>query len=400
MKNVLIVLTFLFMTLSIFSTDNYFEFSLDKDSYNYQQVQIVLNQSNVSRVELQLYSNYEFFKSYFNLSSWGSGNTYTIQLGFNAQTLWQHYNQRLLSMFKKGLLSSSGTKIGEVLLFDSNENLLDFVDIYFVIDDFFVNYTVSNDIIFAFSPPYPGSGPWYDQKTSIVSLNSNLLPLHIYIDLELLDGFDFLSQGSYLQFLSSPDIYLNNGNVEFDVNVGSDLGNLFNNHGSLLQEKYVEAGSPTEGLHVADVVISIPMEGGYFSYEAIPVYFKVPEPSINFIIGEEGTIQLTFDLSNPQNNVISSVPVHIESTLQKYDIYLSMVIFDSYKFLTDYIILQNTEVITVESGNIDFDIEIKANFADLWNDKREQILSLFENEVLIVNEVIHIGDVYITLSSS
>ncbi|PNR98136.1 hypothetical protein [Petrotoga olearia] len=400
MKNVLIVLTFLFMTLSIFSTDNYFEFSLDKDSYNYQQVQIVLNQSNVSRVELQLYSNYEFFKSYFNLSSWGSGNTYTIQLGFNAQTLWQHYNQRLLSMFKKGLLSSSGTKIGEGLLFDSNGKQLDFVDIYFVVDDFFVDYTVSNEIVFVFSPPYPGNGPWYDQKTSHVSLESNLLPLHIYIDLELLDGFDFLSQGSYLQFLSSPDIYLNNGNVEFDVNVGSDLGNLFNNHGSLLQEKYVEAGSPTEGLHVADVVISIPMEGGYFSYEAIPVYFKVPEPSINFIIGEEGTIQLTFDLSNPQNNVISSVPVHIESTLQKYDIYLSIDIFDTYSFLADYIILQNEQVITVESGNIDFDIEIKANFADLWNDKREQILSLFENEVLIVNEVIHIGDVYITLSSS
>jgi len=366
----------------------------------YQQVQIVLNQSNVSRVELQLYSNYEFFKSYFNLSSWGSGNTYTIQLGFNAQTLWQHYNQRLLSMFKKGLLSSSGTKIGEGLLFDSNGKQLDFVDIYFVVDDFFVDYTVSNEIVFVFSPPYPGNGPWYDQKTSHVSLESNLLPLHIYIDLELLDGFDFLSQGSYLQFLSSPDIYLNNGNVEFDVNVGSDLGNLFNNHGSLLQEKYVEAGSPTEGLHVADVVISIPMEGGYFSYEAIPVYFKVPEPSINFIIGEEGTIQLTFDLSNPQNNVISSVPVHIESTLQKYDIYLSIDIFDTYSFLADYIILQNEQVITVESGNIDFDIEIKANFADLWNDKREQILSLFENEVLIVNEVIHIGDVYITLSSS
>jgi len=305
-------------------------------------------------------------------------------------------------MFKKGLLSSSGlgTKIGEVLLFDSNENLLDFVDIYFVIDDFFVNYTVSNDIIFAFSPPYPGSGPWYDQNTSIVSLNSNLLPLHVYIGVDYLDGFDFLSEDSYLKFLSGPNIYLNNPNVGFDVKVGSNLGNLFNNHGSLLQEKYVEAGSPTEGLHVADVVISIPMEGGYFSYEAIPVYFKVPEPSINFIIGEEGTIQLTFDLSNPQNNVISSVPVHIESTLQKYDIYLSIDIFDTYSFLADYIILQNEQVITVESGNIDFDIEIKANFADLWNDKREQILSLFENEVLIVNEVIHIGDVYITLSSS
>jgi hypothetical protein len=151
---------------------------------------------------------------------------------------------------------------------------------------------------------------------------------------------------------------------------------------------------------VGDVVVSIPMEGGYFSYLAIPLYFKVPEPVINFIVGGEGTIQLTFDLANPQNNVISSVPVHIESTLPKYNIYLSMDIFDIYRFLEDYIILQSDEVISVENGNTDFDIEIKADFAELWNDKREQILSLFENEVLTVNEIIHIGDVYITLSSS
>jgi len=305
-------------------------------------------------------------------------------------------------MFKKGLLSSSGlgTKIGEVLLFDSNENLLDFVDIYFVIDDFFVNYTVSNDIIFAFSPPYPGSGPWYDQNTSIVSLNSNLLPLHVYIGVDYLDGFDFLSEDSYLKFLSGPNIYLNNPNVGFDVKVGSNLGNLFNNYGSLLQEKYLEAGSPEEGLHVANVVVSIPMEGGYFGYFAIPIYFKVPEPSINFIIGGEGKIQLTFDLANPQNNIIPSVPVHIESTLPKYDIYLSMVIFDTYRFLEDYIFLLNDKVISAKNGNADFDIEIKANFADLWNDKRDQILSLFENETITVNEIIHIGDVHITLSAS
>jgi hypothetical protein len=151
---------------------------------------------------------------------------------------------------------------------------------------------------------------------------------------------------------------------------------------------------------VGDVVVSIPMEGGYFSYLAIPLYFKVPEPVINFIVGGEGTIQLTFDLANPQNNVISSVPVHIESTLPKYNIYLSMDIFDIYRFLEDYIILQSDEVISVENGNTDFYIEIKANFADLWNEKRELILSLFENEVLTVNEIIHIGDVYITLSSS
>ncbi len=203
-----------------------------------------------------------------------------------------------------------------------------------------------------------------------------------------------------MQFLGSPNTYLNNPNVEFDITVGSNLGNLFKNYGSLLQEKFVEAGFPEEGLHVGDVVVSIPMEGGYFSYLAIPLYFKVPEPVINFIVGGEGTIQLTFDLANPQNNVISSVPVHIESTLPKYNIYLSMDIFDIYRFLEDYIILQSDEVISVENGNTDFDIEIKADFADLWNDKREQILSLFENEVLTVNEIIHIGDVYITLSSS
>jgi hypothetical protein len=98
-----------------------------------------------------------------------------------------------------------------------------------------VNYTVSNNIVFVFSPPYPGSGPWYDQKISTVSLESNLLPLHVYVGIDYLDGFDFLSEGSYLQFLSSPNIYLNNPNVEFDVKVGSNLGNLFKNYGSLLQ---------------------------------------------------------------------------------------------------------------------------------------------------------------------
>ncbi len=125
----------------------------------------------------------------------------------------------------------------------------------------------------------------------------------------------------------------------------------------------------------------------------------MPEPVINFIIGGEGEIQLTFDLANPQNNVISSVPVHIESTLPKYDIYLSMVIFDTYNFLADYI-FTNDKVISAKNGNTDFDIEIKANFADLWNDKRELILSLFEDETITVNEIIHIGDVYITLSAS
>ena len=400
MKKIIVVLSFLFITMSIFSAVNYFEFKLDKDHYNYQQILIDVKQSSVSRVELQLERNYEFFKSYFTLASWKSGNTYTIQVGFNVQTLWQDNNQKILAMFENELLSSSGTKIGEVLLFRSNGKQLDFVDVYFVVDDFFVDYTVSNDIVFVFSPPYPGSGPWYDQKSSTVSLESNLLPLNVYVGVELLDGFDFLSEDSYLQFLSSPGIYLSNPNVEFDVKVGSDLGNLFNNYGSLLQEKYVEAGSPKEGLHVADIVVSIPMEGGYFSYLAIPIYFKVSKPFINFNIGGEGEIQLTFDLANPQNNVISSVPVHIESNLPKYDIYLSMGIFDSYNFLEDYIILQSDEVISIENGDTDFDIEIKANFADLWNDKREQILSLFENEVLTVDEVMHIGDVYITFSAS
>ncbi|HBT51439.1 MAG TPA: hypothetical protein DEA49_04925 [Petrotoga sp.] len=398
MKNVLIVLTFLFMTISIFSANNYFEFSLDLENYNYNNHQtqlIVVDHSNLSSAELQLYSNYNFFKSYFKLSSGEKNSSYTIELEFKTKTFWQNYNQKILAMFKNGLLSSTGTKIGEVLLFNSNGKQLDFVDIYFVVDDFFVNYTVSNNIVFVFSPPYPGS----DQKSSTVSLESNLLPIDVYLGIDYQEGYNFLAEESYLKILGSFKINLNDVRKEFDIKVGSNLGKIFKNYGNLLQQKYVKAGSPEEGLHVADVVITIPMEGGYFSYEAIPVYFKVPEPAINFIIGEEGEIQLTFDLSNPQNNVISSLPVHIESTLPKYDIYLSMVIFDSYKFLTDYIILQNTEVITVENGNIDFDIEIKTDFADLWNDKREQILSLFENEALIVNEVIHIGNLYITLSA-
>ncbi len=388
MKKIIVFLTFLFITISIFSTNNYFEFKLDEGHYKYQQILVDVKQSSVSRVELQLDSDYEFLKSYFNLSSWGSGNTYTIQLGFNVQTFWQNNNQKILAMFKNGLLSSSGTKIGEVLLFDSNGDQLDFVDIYFVVDDFF----------FEFSPPYPGSGPWYDQKISKLSLKTNLLPLHVYVGVDYLDGFDFLSEDSYLQFLSSPNIYLNNPNVEFDVKVGSNLGKLFNNYGSLLQEKYIAAGSPEEGLHVANVVISIPMEGRYFRYYIVPVYYKIPEPNIEITIG--GSLDLTFDPANPQNDYISSVPVSINSTVPSYLVNLSLVIFEDYDFFNDYIKLSNDPLMSVNAENYEFDLQLEANFADLWNEKRELILSHFADDLLTVNENMHIGNVYITLSAS
>ncbi len=170
MKKMIVFITFLILTMSIFSANNYFEFKLDLDNYNYQQTQIFLDLSNVSRMELQLDSNYQFFHSYFNLSSWGSGSTYTLQLGFNIQPLWENNNQKILAMF-----------------LDSTGDQLDFIDVYFVVGNFFVDYNVSNDIVFEFTPPYPGSGKWYDQKSSNVSLKSNLPPLHVYVGVELLE---------------------------------------------------------------------------------------------------------------------------------------------------------------------------------------------------------------------
>ena len=397
-KNSFIFLLFLLIFTTSFAVSSYFTFELDRDNFSYNQQQLELNIKNVSYVQLQLNQNFDFFSNYFNLSNWSNGNKYILQLGLDIQTLWQNENQKILNLYKNNFLSPSGTKIGEVVLYKSNNTQLDFVDIYFVVPEFYVNYDISNDIIFEFSPPYPGNGPWYKSIISDVILESNLPPVHVYVGLKIFGEFNFLSQGSSLQFLSSPHIYLDSASQHFEVKVGSNLGNVYNNYFSLLQSKYANLGSPSEGLHVADVEIYIPMEGGYFSYETIPIYYKIPVPNIE-ILFEDG-FYLTLNPVNPQNNYISTVHVTINSTIPTYTINLSLDIFDEYNFLADYVTLNNNNQITVINGNFGFDLQLKVDFADLWNENKDLILSQFNEGILTVEDQVHIGDVYITITSN
>jgi len=384
-------------TVLTFSASQSFIFVLERENFSYNQQKIELSINNVSHVELNFYSNYAFFINYFNLSSWMNNQKYVIQLGLNIQTLWQNENQKILNLYKNNFLSPNGTKIGEVVLYKSNNTQLDFVDIYFQTPEFYVSYNISNDIIFEFLPPYPGNTPWYESIISNVILESNLPPLHVYVGIEIFDQFNFLSQGSNLQFISSPHIYLNKEFQNFDVKVGSNLGNIYNNYFDELQLIYLNSGSPLEGLHVADVEIYIPMEGGYFSYQMIPVYYKIPAPNIEILFDD--SFYLTFDPANPQNNYISTVPVTINSSIPSYTINLSLDIFDEYSFIEEYIYLVNDQTISITSEIYFFNIELKANFADLWNENKDLILSQFNESILTVENQIHIGNVYITITS-
>jgi hypothetical protein len=388
----------LITSILTFSASQSFIFVLDRENFSYNQQKIELIINNVSYAELHFYSNYAFFKNYFNLSSWKNNQKYVIQLGLNIQTLWQNENQKILNLYKNNFLSPNGTKIGEVVLYKSNNTQLDFVDIYFFVPEFYVSYNISNDIIFEFFPPYPGNAPWYESIISNVILESNLPPLHVYIGLEIFDEFNFLSSGSNLQFVSSPNIYLNSGIQNFNVKIGSNLGNIYNNYFSLLLSEYSNLGSPENGLYVGDVEIYIPMEGGYFSYQAIPVYYKIPSPNIEILLGD--SFYLTFDPANPQNNYISKVQVTINSSIPTYTINLSLDIFDEYNFIEEYIYLINDQTISIDSEIYSFDIELKADFADLWNENKEFILSQFNESILTVEDQIHIGEVYITITSS
>ncbi len=164
------------------------------------------------------------------------------------------------------------------------------------------------------------------------------------------------------------------------------------------KKMYFDAGCPQEGLHVADAVVSIPMEGGYYYYLAVPVYYLLPAPSIDIVIG--GSFHLVFNPANPENGYTSVVPVTITSSIPSFNINLNLELFNEYNLLHNYIFLINEQTIPVSNGQYSFNIQLKANFADLWNQNKEQILSLFQDNVLTVDNDVQIGNVYITLSSS
>jgi len=140
------------------------------------------------------------------------------------------------------------------------------------------------------------------------------------------------------------------------------------------------------------------MEGGYYFYVAIPVYYLITGPSINVVV--DGSFHLIFNPANPENGYTSVVPVTITSSIPSFNINLKLEIFNEYNLLHNYIFLINDQTIPVSNGEYSFDIELKANFADLWNQKKEQILILFQDGVFTVDNDVRIGNVYITLSSS
>ncbi|MFY9125604.1 MAG: hypothetical protein WAO32_01410, partial [Defluviitoga tunisiensis] len=201
-----------------------------------------------------------------------------------------------------------------------------------------------------------------------------------------------------LKLTGTQSPYFSGTTLNFSVQVGTNIGNHYNNYGSKLQEMYFNAGCPEEGLHVADAIVSILMEGGYYFYVAIPVYYLITGPSINVVV--DGSFHLIFNPANPENGYTSVVPVTITSSIPSFNINLKLEIFNEYNLLHNYIFLINDQTIPVSNGEYSFDIELKANFADLWNQKKEQILILFQDGVFTVDNDVRIGNVYITLSSS
>jgi len=140
------------------------------------------------------------------------------------------------------------------------------------------------------------------------------------------------------------------------------------------------------------------MEGGYYFYLDIPVYYLIAEPLIDIVV--DGSFHLFFNPANPENDYISIVPVSITSSIPSFNINLNLEIFNEYNLLHNYIFLINEQTIPVSNGEYAFDIQLKANFADLWNQNKEQILSLFQDGVLTVDNDVQIGNVYITLSAT
>lgn len=375
-----------------------FEFEFNKDNCPYTAIEYeVSNNTKDSTAILELNEDYyKYFWSDTNVDYFSLGFTENgIQLGLEVQSLWEANSEKIL------LLEGSEMLVGKVLLDDKKTNddkYKGYFDIYFIVPTYNTSFSYDNSIVFDFTPVYSGEQEiwWIEKATTAVFSSTNLPPITLDVDLEIFEEYEFLSDE--LKLTGTQDVYFSGNTVSFEVKVGTNLGNHYNNYGDTLQIMYFNAGCPDEGLHVADAVVSIPREDGHYRYYTIPVYYKIPEPNIEITIG--GSFYLTFDPANPQNNYISSVPVSINSTVPSYLVNLSLEIFEKYNFLNGYIELINDPIIPGNSGNNVFDLQLKANFADLWNAQRDTILSHFADGLLTVNENMHIGNVYLTLSGS
>ncbi|MGB4458915.1 MAG: hypothetical protein WBI60_08085, partial [Defluviitoga tunisiensis] len=321
-------------------------------------------------------------------------NDFVIRLDFQKRALWEANYQKIL------LLEGQRINVGQVILKANGVNIKHY-NIVYVVPNYDIEYSMTeNKIVFDFTPLYEGETNsiwWKEEFSNVIFSSNNLPPLNLRVHLQPVNQeFEFLTDELKLTGTQSP--YFSGTTLNFSVQVGTNIGNHYNNYGSKLQEMYFNAGCPEEGLHVADAIVSILMEGGYYFYVAIPVYYLITGPSINVVV--DGSFHLIFNPANPENGYTSVVPVTITSSIPSFNINLKLEIFNEYNLLHNYIFLINDQTIPVSNGEYSFDIELKANFADLWNQKKEQILILFQDGVFTVDNDVRIGNVYITLSSS
>lgn len=404
MKKIFYILLFVFFTLTSFATDYLgdIEFIFDQNNVDndVRIIRLTSAQTGLSS-ELSFNSNYNLFCypqniniNYLTLSGGYEYNDFVIRLDFQKRALWEANYQKIL------LLEGQRINVGQVILKANGVNIKHY-NIVFTVPTYDITYSATKiKLVFDFTPLYEGETTpdwWNEDSSSITFSSNNLPPLNLRVHLQPVNQeFEFLTDELKLTGTQSP--YFSGTTLNFSVQVGTNIGNHYNNYGSKLQEMYFNAGCPQEGLHVADAVVSIPMEGGYYYYLAVPVYYLLPAPSIDIVIG--GSFHLIFNPANPENGYTSVVPVTITSSIPSFNINLKLEIFNEYNLLHNYIFLINDQTIPVSNGEYSFDIELKANFADLWNQNKEQILILFQDGVFTVDNDVRIGNVYITLSSS
>lgn len=404
MKKIFYILLFVFFTLTSFATDYLgdIEFIFDQNNVD-NDVRIIRLTSAKSGLssELSFNSNYNLFCypqniniNYLTLSGGYEYNDFVIRLDFQKRALWEANYQKIL------LLEGQRINVGQVILKANGVNIKHY-NIVFTVPTYDITYSATKSkLVFDFTPLYEGETNsiwWKEDSSSITFSSNNLPPLNLRVHLQPVNQeFEFLTDELKLKGTQSP--YFSGSSINFSVQVGTNIGNHYNNYAAKLQKMYFDAGCPQEGLHVADAVVSIPMEGGYYYYLAVPVYYLLPAPSIDIVIG--GSFHLVFNPANPENGYTSVVPVTITSSIPSFNINLNLELFNEYNLLHNYIFLINEQTIPVSNGQYSFNIQLKANFADLWNQNKEQILSLFQDNVLTVDNDVQIGNVYITLSSS
>ena len=404
MKKIFYILLFVFFTLTSFATDYLgdIEFIFDQNNVDndVRIIRLTSAQTGLS-FELSFNSNYNLFCypqniniNYLTLSGGYEYNDFVIRLDFQKRALWEANYQKIL------LLEGQRINVGQVILKANGVNIKHY-NIVFTVPTYDITYSATKSkLVFDFTPLYEGETNsiwWKEDSSSITFSSNNLPPLNLRVHLQPVNQeFEFLTDELKLKGTQSP--YFSGSSINFSVQVGTNIGNHYNNYAAKLQKMYFDAGCPQEGLHVADAVVSIPMEGGYYYYLAVPVYYLLPAPSIDIVIG--GSFHLVFNPANPENGYTSVVPVTITSSIPSFNINLNLELFNEYNLLHNYIFLINEQTIPVSNGQYSFNIQLKANFADLWNQNKEQILSLFQDNVLTVDNDVQIGNVYITLSSS